>query len=245
MSSQTVTANPSLLTWAREESGYAVDQIAQRLHVKGERVLAWEKGKLQPTFRQVENLARFLHRPLGLFFLPRPPQLSPLAAEYRRLPGVKPGHESPELRLALRQMITRRENALNLMEELGETIPEFTLRAHLNESSVKVGQRLRHATGIDVATQLDWSDEWRAWDAWRSVVERIGVLVFQFTKVSLEEVRGLALLRNPLPVVAINGKEFPEAKVFTLFHEIVHLMLAAAHEEAPALRERHGARRPN
>ena len=48
-----------------------------------------------------------------------------------KTPGIEPGHESPELRLALRQMLNRRENAINLMEELGEPIPDFSLRAHL------------------------------------------------------------------------------------------------------------------
>ena len=96
----TVAVNPSILTWAREESGYAVDRVARRLQVKEERVAAWEKGERQPTLRQLEQLARFLHRPFSVFFLPRPPQLPPLAADYRRLPGVEPGHESPELRLA-------------------------------------------------------------------------------------------------------------------------------------------------
>src|ERR1039458_1514549 len=117
-SHQAIAVNPSLLAWAREESGYELDQVAKRLQVKGERLVAWEKGERQPTMRQVEALARFLHRPLSVFFLPRPPQLSPLAAEYRRLPDVEPGHESPELRLALRQMLIRRENTLNLMGEL-------------------------------------------------------------------------------------------------------------------------------
>src|SRR4029079_11886437 len=69
-------------------------------------------------------------------------------------------------------------------------------------------------------------------------VERIGVLVFQFPKVGLNEVRGLSLLRTPMPVAAINGKEMPEAKAFTLCHEVIHLMLAAGNEEAPAARER-------
>ena len=55
-SSQVVTVNPSLLAWARQESGYAVEQVAQRLQVKEEQVLAWEKGRRQPTLRQVENL---------------------------------------------------------------------------------------------------------------------------------------------------------------------------------------------
>ena len=44
----TVEVNPSILTWAREESGYAVERVAKRLHVKEERVAAWEKGERQP-----------------------------------------------------------------------------------------------------------------------------------------------------------------------------------------------------
>src|ERR1039457_5486237 len=237
-SNQAIAMNPSLLAWAREESGYDVDRIAKRLQVKEERVAAWEKGELQPTIRQVEALARFFHRPLSIFFMPRPPQIPPLAADYRRLPDVEPGHESPELRLALRQMLTRRENTLNLMGELGEPIPEFSLRALLRESPADVGARLRQATGVAVATQFGWANEWEAWRAWRAAADQLGVLVFQFPKVELQEVRGLALLRTPLPVAAINGKEIPEARAFTLFHEIVHLMLAAGNEEAPAVRER-------
>jgi Zn-dependent peptidase ImmA (M78 family)/transcriptional regulator with XRE-family HTH domain len=236
-SRQAIAVNPSLLEWAREESGYELEQIAKRLSVKVERLTSWEKGERQPTMRQVETLARLLHRPLSVFFLPRPPQLPPLAAEYRRLPDIEPGHESPELRLALRQMLIRRENTLNLMGELGEPIPEFSLRANLRESPVEVGMRLRQATGVTVAAQFAWANEWEAWRAWRAAADQLGVLVFQFPKVELQEVRGLALLRTPLPVAAINGKEIPETKAFTLFHEIVHLMLAAGNEEVPAIRE--------
>ena len=232
-----IPVTPTLLSWAREESGYTVERVARRLGVKPERVSAWEAGERQPTFRQAENLARFLHRPLGVFFLPQPPHLTPLAAEYRRLPGVSPGHESPELRLALRQMVTRHENALNLLGELGEAVPDFTLQATLRESPIEVGRRLRVATGVDVATQLAWSNEWQSWSAWRSAFERLGLLVFQFPKVAIAEARGLALLRVPLPVVAINSKEIPETRAYTLFHETVHLMLAAGNEEEPAISE--------
>ena len=234
---QTVAINPHLLAWARAESGFDTDRVARRMQVKTERVEAWEQGERQPTMRQVEELARFFHRPLSIFFLPKPPQLSPLAAEYRRLPGLQPGHESPELRLALRQMLTRRDNALNLMGELGEATADFALRAHLNESPAEVGNRLRATIRITVDEQLGWPNEWRAWNAWRAAVENVGVLVFQFSKVPLSEVRGLALLHTPFPVIGINSKEIPEAKSYTLLHELVHLMLAAEKEEAPALYE--------
>ncbi|MGH7119623.1 MAG: ImmA/IrrE family metallo-endopeptidase [Acetobacteraceae bacterium] len=134
-------------------------------------------------------------------------------------------------------MLIRRENALNLMGELGEPISEFHLKAHLGEAPEEVGRRLREALGITVEEQRAWPNEWRAWAAWRGSAERIGVLVFIFSRVKLGEVRGLALLRTPLPVAAINSKEIPESKAYTMLHETVHVMLAAGHEEKPALKE--------
>ena len=232
-----IPINPSVLAWARNESGYPVDRVAERLQVKPERVEAWERGDRPPTLRQVQELARFFHRPLNVFFLPSPPQVPPLAAECRRLPGVTPGSESPELRLALRQMINRRESAVALMEELGEPFVPFALEAHLAEEPSVAGARLRKALGISDETQRAWKDEWQAWREWRAAVEQLGVLVFQFPKVALTDARGLSLLRFPLPAVGVNSKEQPESRNYTLLHEVIHLMLAAGHEEAPALRE--------
>ncbi|MDO8440227.1 MAG: helix-turn-helix domain-containing protein [Polaromonas sp.] len=236
---QLAPVNPRVLVWARQDSGWAIEDVAKKLAIKVERLQAWESGEKQPTVRQVQNLAKFLHRPLSTFFQPNPPDLPPLAGEYRRLPDVTPGQESPLLRLALRQMINRRQAALDLFDELGDSVPAFRGVAHLSETPAAVGQRLRQLLGLDEATQLAWTSEWQAWRAWRAAVEAMGVLVFQFTKVELEEVRGLSLLDAPLPVVGINSKErVPEAKAFTLLHEVVHLMLAAGHEELPALKER-------
>ena len=229
--------NPAVLSWARQESGYAVDRVANRLQVKQERVAEWEQGGRPPTFRQIEALAHFYHRPFNLFFQPAPPSMPPLAAEYRRLPGVTPGKESPELRLAIRKMSGRRETMLQLLEELGEEMPSFSLSAHLRESPVAVSARLRAALGVDLAAQLEWPNEWHAWAAWREAVEKLGVLVFQFPKVALDEARGVSLLRFPLPVAGVNSKESPEPRSFTLIHEVVHLMLAAGRDEVPAARD--------
>jgi Zn-dependent peptidase ImmA (M78 family)/transcriptional regulator with XRE-family HTH domain len=229
--------NPAVLSWARQESGYPVDRVADRLQVKQERVAEWEQGARPPTFRQVEALARFYHRPLSVFFQPSPPSVPPLAAEYRRLPGVTPGKESPELRLAIRKMSGRRETMLQLLEELGEEIPSFSLSAHLLESPGTVASRLRTALGVGLAAQLEWPNEWHAWTAWRGAVEKLGALVFQFSKVPLDEARGVSLLRFPLPAAGVNSKESPEPRSFTLIHEVVHLMLAAGRDEVPAARE--------
>ncbi|MBI2222411.1 MAG: ImmA/IrrE family metallo-endopeptidase [Acidobacteria bacterium] len=230
--------NPTLLVWAREQSGYPAETVAKRLGVKLDRLEAWERGDRRPTVRQTQELARYYHRPFGVFFLPQPPSVPPLAAEYRRLPGVRPGVESPEFRLALRLMLQRRELALQLNDELGIAVPEFRTVARLSEGPATVGQRLREALGVAIEQQLAWWDEWQAWRGWRAAVEQTGVLVFQFPKVPLEQTRGVSVLDFPLPAVGINSKESaPGARIYSLLHELVHIVLALGKEEAVALRE--------
>lgn len=231
--------NPSLLVWAREQGGYAPETVAKRLSVKVERFLAWERGDRKPTVRQVEALARFYHRPFGLFFLPQPPELPPLAAEYRRLTGVTPGVESPELRLAIRTMSYRRETATELSEELGTSLPSFRLTAHPGEDPNVVGARLRSALGVSIEEQLSWKNEWQAWSRWRDAAESVGVLVFQFPQVPLSEARGISLLHFPTPAIGVNSKEgSPGARIYTLAHE-----LAIWHLPPPARNDRRFTKR--
>lgn len=235
---------PAVLKWARKESGYDPEQAAKRAGVPREKLLAWEEEEAQtkPTLRQAQALAKFYHRPLGVFFLPQPPSLPPLAAEYRRLPGIEPGAESPELRLAIRVMSQRREVALQLSGELDHTVPDFHLALHPSEPPVAAGARLRSVLGVTSEEQLEWSNEWQAWRRWREALESIGVLVFQFPKVDLTQVRGIALPLFPLPAIGVNSKESSAAaRSYTLMHELVHVALVFGHEEEVALRERRSA----
>jgi Zn-dependent peptidase ImmA (M78 family) len=51
------------------------------------------------------------------------------------------------------------------------------------------------------------------------------VLTFHFSRVEPEEARGFSLSELPYPVVAVNGKDAPNARTFTLMHELAHLFL--------------------
>lgn len=234
---RTALANitPRLMEWAREESGLPLEAVARRLHVDADRLAGWERNVGKPTVRQVITLANLFRRPFGLFFLQEPPVVAPLAAEYRRLPGVKPGSESPGFRMAVRVMVQRRELAL----ELGpDSFPPFDIAARMSDGVSAVSQRLRVALAVPIEAQFAWPNEWAAWRQWRGAVENLGVLVFQFPKVPLAEVRGTALLHYPLPAIGVNSKETtPGARVFTLMHELVHVALGRGRDEEVASRE--------
>lgn len=230
--------NPKLLEWAREQAGYTIEEVAKILKRPLEQLRAWENGDKQPSVRQAEKLAKKYHCSYSIFSLQEPPKVIPLATEYRRLQGIKPGEESPGLRFALRGMIYRRRIALNLMEELGDSPKEFSLSAKLKENSEDLAIRICKLLNISVEKQFSWKNNSEAWKEWRSAIEATGVLVLLFSNVEHEEVRGVSLFHPSLPVIGINNHEIPSSRPFTLLHEFVHILLKNGMEEKPALEEK-------
>lgn len=226
--------NHEMLVWARGQAGYAIEQVADAMKLPLAKVASWEANEAQPSLRQAEGLAKLYDMSFSVFSLPKPPDVKPISSEHRRLPGVRPGSEPPQLRKATRRLIRRRKLALHLLSELGDDFPEFRFTCRLDENPEAVAHRLREALEVSVEAQLQWQSEYIAFRAWRSAVEGLGVLVCQFPGKELEAIRGTSIVQFPLPVVAISSKELPLSKPFTLVHEVVHLGLSMSHEEGPA-----------
>jgi Zn-dependent peptidase ImmA (M78 family) len=81
---------------------------------------------------------------------------------------------------------------------------------------------------VSLQTQFSWREEYSALRNWTERIEACGVLVSQFSEVEVTEARGFSLGEQSPPLVALNGKDSPRAKVFTLFHELARLTLGAS-----------------
>ncbi len=230
---------PKLLKWAREETGFLLEDVAEKLKRPFEEIRSWETNKeTPPTLRQAEKLAKLYRTSYSVFTLPEPPRTIPLATEYRRLPNVIPGEESPDLRFALRELLFRRRVALELMEEMGNISERFSLTARLSENSEEMSKRIRKLLGISIELQHKWENDSQAWKAWRDAIEALDVLVFVFSDVDQEEVRGVSLFHSTLPVIGVNSKEIPSSRPFTLLHEFIHILFANGEEEKAAQDEK-------
>ena len=217
---------PAVLRWARETAGVAVEDAARRVQVKPEALAAWEAGEARPTMTKLRTLANFYKRPLSVFFLPQPPAEPPLNVhDFRQLPGIVAGAFSSALHIQLRRARERRELALDLLRDLEQPLPSFDLHAELGDDPEELGARLREALGVDLAAQVRWTGAYDAFNAWRARIESAGVLVFQMSRVSLEEARGFSLADELLPVIAVNAKDPPNARAFTMLHELCHVAL--------------------
>lgn len=229
MRSASAKITKAVLLWARDQAGYSQEDAARKLQVKPERYQAWENENedLEPTIKQLRRIAKLYKRPVSLFYLPEPPQSFRPMRDFRRLPGVGMRFYSPALRHEIELAQQRRNMALELYENVGEEIGEFVLSASLEDDAEELGTRIRRDLGITFSDQVQWrrNDTLGPFKAWRRVLEDLNILVFQMGSVDRDEVSGFALAENVLPIIAVNRKDIPNRRTFSLLHEFVHILL--------------------
>jgi Zn-dependent peptidase ImmA (M78 family)/transcriptional regulator with XRE-family HTH domain len=216
--------NPAMLGWARSTLRLSLEMAAKKIGVVPARLADWEAGRTRPTIPQLRKCAHVYRRPLAAFYLPGPPRdFTVRNRDFRRLPGEPPGTYSPEMVLALRTAAYRREVALELE-------PETPLVALVGSATMEVpsddlAAMARRALGVSLETQMGWTGSHTPLNGWKNAVEALGVLVFHYSDVSVEEVRGFSFGEPTVPVIALNGGDTVNGRVFTLVHELAHLYL--------------------
>lgn len=216
-------ANPAMLLWARKEKGLDIPVAAKKASLKAEKLEKLESGDIRPSVPELRKLADVYKRPLGVFFLEITPPESPLLPDRRTLNSESVSSLSAELKMAVRQARYRREVALDLFQEIGESPLTLPLTVSLGDDAEVLATRIRDWLGADNFGPL--ADHRLAFNRWRETLESHGVLVFQARQVELKEMRGFALADRPLPVVVANLKDPYPARSFTLLHELAHVLL--------------------
>lgn len=226
-SDRATAANPAVLRWARVRAGLSPEDVADRMPNKSaEDIQAWEGGEAAPTFVQLETLASKIYkRPVALFFYPEPPDEEPLEHEFRTLPETDLDRLPPDVRFELR----RTKSYLISLRELtgGENPAERQiwrdLDASVDEPTEELAARVRDYLGISLRTQAGWGSDRDATKGWRGAVQEAGIFVFK-RPFDSEEVSGFCLYDSEFPVIMLNNKNTFTRQIFTLFHEVAHIL---------------------
>ena len=227
--------NPAMLRWAREQAGYSsVEPVAIRMKRPQAEIEAWESGTEFPTWRQLERLARdFYHRPTALFFLPAPPEEQTPTAEFRRLPEKVLNDLEPDTWLAIRQAKARQldleelapfgdSSERQIIQDLGNSVTP--------DNADNLAMEVRRYLDVSISDQLKWGSEEDDLDNWRDAVQSAGVWVFK-RHFKQEDVAGFCLYSSQHPLVYLNNGQPKVRQIFTLFHELAHLLFEFSHLE--------------
>ncbi len=218
-----VEVNPAVLRWARETAGYSVEEAGDRT-ADARTLEDWESGKSRPTWAAVVKLAKLYKRPVAAMLLERPPAEPPLPPDFRRLPEASK-KLTPKAHFAIRTARWLAGAAAALERQLDRAAPFHGPNVRPSNSPEQLAERRRNSLGISLDEQTQWQNSGEAFRQWRSAVESQNVLVFQ-ASMPVEEVRGFSLFESGKAVIVLNQSDAVNARIFTLFHEYCHLLLA-------------------
>jgi Zn-dependent peptidase ImmA (M78 family) len=114
---------------------------------------------------------------------------------------------------------------LELLASKGDKPSSFAFSTEITADAEIAGTNLRRVLKVSLDEQRSWKDGRKAFNGWRSYAEVAGVMVLQTSDLTLDEMRAYSLYARTLPVVVVNRKDVPVARVFSLLHELVHLGL--------------------
>ena len=220
--------NVDVLKWARTSLSLSPEDVAQRLggRFNTETVLAWENGQGSPTYPQLEKLAHEIYkRPVAVFFFPAVPEEESPKTEFRTLPDTMRAVLPPEIIKLYRKAKLFQLNLEELFE--GEAAVKKSLldRFALSEHSQiePITMALRQTLGVSIEEQVTWRSAETAFKDWREALEGQGIFVFK-DAFRNDGFSGFCLYDRKYPLIFVNNSMPESRQVFTLFHELAHLL---------------------
>lgn len=221
--SLSVDVVPEVLKWLRTSAGWEIEDVSKKLGTSPEAVKNLESGKRNPTLRQLHVLSETYKRPLASFFLSKPKQEKPMPKDYRLLPN-RIGIFDRKTVIAIR----RSRSLQNISKDLSLNISYETKRrmkkVMLTDDPELLASEYRKSFALDIEKQRKFRDAYKMFGYLRDVLEDRNILVFQFS-MPIEDARGFALADEAPNSIVINSKDSIEARLFTLMHEVGHIIL--------------------
>ena len=218
--------NKEMLVWARSKTPFSnpSDIQGEIKEISPDKLRSWEEGSDLPTITEAKKLAKAYRVPLACFYLPTPPKTNvPQYKDRRTISGTSSYETSYQLWSEIRRITDNREQLLEFVDANTEEImhlPQLKKDATIQESA----EVLREFLGLNTPFTSKKSYKNNAFGYFRNILEDHGIMVAQIYQVELSEMKGLSLYYDLFPIVAVNSKDYERAKVFSLFHELAHLI---------------------
>jgi len=212
-----------------------VDVAVHHFGGNTEKLSSWEKGQSKPTVEQARKLAKVYRVPLPYLYLSEPPPEQELLPDLRTV-----GDHRVPVSLTLRDVVRyakRKQAWLQDVRRLNELDPiEFVGSRSIFDGVDSVVRTLCATLGSSEKIR----SMVRSWEEYFRELSRraelAGVLVLRSSivgsnthrTIDVEDFRGFALVDSLAPVIFINTRDAPPAQLFTLVHELAHLVVGVS-----------------
>ncbi len=217
--------NPSILVWSREQSGLEDFEVARKIKVGREKLLAWEKGEDSMSIAQLEKIAQVYQRPTAFFYLPKAPVEPQNPKDFRTIGSTVVGDFSRDVRLAFRRAREIQHAILELEKDDFKKLFQRPFTLGITDDVYAAVKKARAFLDIQFKDQVAESDERALLKKVKTTLESKGIFVLQ-TPLSVNELRGFSLFSKTLPsIIMVSSGDSPSARIFSILHEFCHLLL--------------------
>ena len=241
----TIKVSPQVLGWVIDSSGWRDGELASATGISASLIGQWRACESEISMADIRSMAGAIKQPLSSFMLAEPPREAPVA-------GFRPGSGSAAAGRPSRQLCSAVKRAREIqynVRELREYATDdpappvdgllaATVEHADDPERVAAGEAARMGLngGIGVLAPAAPDRYGRTnllYDALRDAVESRGVFVAQ-ARFPAGEANGFAVSGEGPPVVVINSAHAVGSRIFTLFHEYAHVLLAGGSVCRPA-----------
>ena len=221
MSREQIPITPAVLTWARTRAGYTLEEAQEDF----KQIESWEAGESFPTYPQLEKMSDTFKTPVAVFFFPEPPDLEPISNSFRTLPEPQFDQISRRVRYLLRKAKVFQLNLAELNEgrNPAERLITRDLSFPVDTPIADMAASVRDYLGVTLEQQMGWESMDKALETWRNVLDDVGVFVFK-DAFREADYSGFCLYDDEFPVIYANNTTTKTRQIFTLFHELAHLL---------------------
>lgn len=206
-----IKVNPDMLRTVRESSGYTVEEIAKKIKTTATKVQEVEKGLASFTLTQIKKLADIYQRSLASFFtdtLPAMPALTDFRINREK-------RLTPQVYIAERRAYYIANKLAELTDKRSQ-IPDFPETLKPDE----LAWEFRNYLKVDL---LKMKKPEELLTHYKQVLEENLLMSIIELPLKAEDVRGFSIFAD-ISIIVLNEEDNPSIKLFSLFHEVYHLL---------------------
>lgn len=208
--------NPKMIKWAREQAHISIDLASAKTGLDIKEI---ENGCHFLNYPELRKLAELFNKPLVVFFLPEPPKIKNIETSCRTIPKSVYDELSPNTIKMINVARFMQINLYELHNNINNNIYKFHFLKDLLDSQEKIREYLKFP--FEIQKKIKKDEE--VFKYLRDQLNEIGIFIF---KESFQDdgVSGFCLHDDVFPVIMINNNNTFTRQIFTIFHELYHLI---------------------
>lgn len=222
-----------MIKWARERARLSQNDLAEKLNVNPERVLQWESGETSISVTKAKALSKISSTPYGVLFADNPPEEKIPIPDFRTHRSANLINPSPELLETINDAKLKQEWYREYLVSEDYEPLDYIGKYNTGFDPEFIAGELKDILSIDETEYFkchDWETALRylinkTEDAGITVIVNSTLKNNNRRPLDIEEFRGFVLSDEYAPLVFINGQDAKAARMFTLIHEIAHLLI--------------------